>query len=394
MKILIVGGGSAGWMTAAYFAQNKKFDITLIESDNVPIIGVGESTIPSINDFLNYVGITEQDLFDHCSAVRKYCIQHNNWNGLGKTWLHRFCTDENQEIEQDKHMNDYTINPRYNSHAYHLDASKLGVLCRDKSAIPNGVKHIIDDVTDVIVGENGVREVVGNKGVYTADLYIDCTGFKALLRGKLGVEYLKHESLINNCAVAGPGVYLENEKPLPYTQTFGMTKGWRWRICLQHRTGNGYVFNEEQMSIEEAKQELINNTPGLEVDKIFVVPFRNGFNPEPWKQNVVSLGLSCGFLEPLESTGLFLVHGPCQLIEKLLSDNNREKKFNKVWTKLYKEIAYYLGMYYSNNPTIDSEYWRQFKQESQLNIPSEKMSFPEYSYRVLANAKSFSIAYK
>jgi tryptophan halogenase len=393
MKLLIAGGGSAGWMTAAYFAQNKKFDITLIESDKVPIIGVGETTIPSLIDFLDYIGITEEDLFEHCSAVRKYCIQHNNWDNQNKTWMHRFCTDEGQEAAQDFHMNEYTVNPRKQSHAYHLDATKLGKMCRDKSAIPNGVKHIIDDIIDVITDDSGINEVIGLKNRYTADFYIDCTGFKSLLRSPLGVEYLKHDSLINNCAIAGPGVYAEGEKSLPYTQTFGMTKGWRWRVCLQHRTGNGYVFNKDQLSIEEAKQELIANTPGLEKDKIFVVPFRNGFNPEPWKKNVVSLGLSCGFLEPLEATGLFLVHGPCRVLEKLIDDKNGSKKFNKIWSKLYKEIAYFLGMFYTNGPK-NNEYWDQFGKESTLYVPQEKWIFPEYSYRILANAKSLSIVYK
>lgn len=392
MKILIVGGGSAGWMVASHFAQNKKFDITLVESDKIPIIGVGESTWPSINDFINHVGITEQDLFEKCSAVRKYCIQHNNWEKDNKSWLHRFCDDESQEELQDFHMNNYTVNPRYHSHAYHLDATKLGILCRDKSAIPNGVKHIIDDIVEVLVDDNGVSVVVGAKDRYKADLYIDCTGFKSLLRTPLGVEHLTHDLLVNNCAIAGPGKYLEGEKPLQYTQTFGMSNGWRWRVCLQHRTGNGYVFNKDQMSIEEAKKELIEMAPGIEADKIFVVPFKNGFNPEPWKKNVVCLGLSCGFLEPLEATGLFLVHAPCKLLEKLIDDKNGAKKFNKIWTKIYKETANFVGMFYTNGP-YDNNYWNQFRKENTLKIPKEKWTFPDYSYRVLANAKSFNLVY-
>lgn len=392
MKLLIVGGGSAGWMTAAQFAQNKNFDITLIESDKIPIIGVGESTWPSINDFINHVGLTEQDLFEHCSAVRKYCIQHNGWGKDNKSWLHRFCTDESEEELHDYHMNQYTVNPRYHSHAYHLDATKLGILCRDKSAIPNGVKHIVDDIIDVTTDNNGIKEVIGNKSIYTADLYIDCTGFKSLLRSKLGVKYLQHDMLINNCAIAGPGKYSEGEKILPYTQTFGMSKGWRWRICLQHRTGNGYAFNTNHITIEEAKQELIEKAPNIEKDKIFVVPFKNGFNPEPWKQNVVCLGLSCGFLEPLEATGIFLVHSSMRLIEKLIDDTDRERKFNKLWTKIYKETSDYIGMFYANGP-YDNEYWNTFRKETTLTIPKVKWTFPDYSYRVLAEAKSFSLIY-
>jgi tryptophan halogenase len=391
-SICIVGGGSAGWMVAAYLAQNKSLSITLIESDNIPIIGVGESTIPSINDFMNHVGITEEDLFTQCQAVRKYSIQHNNWNGKNESWMHRFCTDESQEYEQDIAMSKYTKNSRKHSYAYHLDAMKLGLLCREKSAIPNGVKHIIDDIVDVITDGNGIKELVGNKSTYKADLYIDCTGFKSLLRSSLGVSYIKHDSLVNNCAIAGPGYYGENEEPLPYTQTFSMKNGWRWRVCLQNRTGNGYVFNKDQISIEQAKKEFIEAAPNLHRDKIFVVPFRNEFNPEPWKKNVVSLGLSCGFLEPLEATGLFLIYGPCRILEKLLNDAQGPKKFNRLWKKLYNEIADFLGMFYQSS-SISNEYWNQFNKIKKIESPAEKHLFIDYNYRQLANARELAIVY-
>jgi tryptophan halogenase len=289
-------------------------------------------------------------------------------------------------------MNNYTVNPNVNAHAYHLDATKLGSLCKDKSAIPNGVKHIIDDILEVVVDQNGVKEILGKKDVYQADLYIDCTGFKSVLRKELGVNYLQHNMLINNCAIAGPGKYLTDEKPLPYTQTFTMNKGWRWRVCLQHRTGNGYVFNKNYISIEDAKQELIEKTPGIEKDKIFVVPFENGFNPEPWKQNVISIGLSCGFLEPLEATGLFLVTSPTVLLEKLIGDKKGPEKFNKLWTKIYNETSYFIGMFYANGP-YNNDYWNNFRKENILNVPKVKWTFPDYSYRMLARAKSFNLQY-
>lgn len=391
MNILIVGGGSAGWIAASYLAIGNKHNITLIESMNVPTVGVGESCIPSINDFLDYVGVTEQDLFDNCSAVRKYAIEHNNWNGKNESWRHRFCTDNSQHDEQDYWMDNNIKPDKKWRHAYHLDATKLGMMLRDKTAIPNGVKHIIDDVVKVNRDSNGVTSIVGNKGEYTADLYIDCTGFKSLIRGSLGVEYLKHSSLINNYAVCGPGQYSENEKPLPYTQTFSMDKGWRWRVCLQHRTGNGYAFNSDIISIEDAKKEFIAKTPGLVAEKVFVVNIRNEYNPEPWKQNVVSLGLSCGFLEPLEATGLFLVHGPVQVLSKLLDDNKRAQKFNRVWNKLYKEIAYFLSSYYKSS-TLTGDYWGTFDKIDSITMPSGQQSlFVEYNYQQLADSRNIEL---
>lgn len=391
MKILIVGGGSAGWIAASYLAVSKQHDITLIESDNIPIIGVGESCIPGINDYLEYVGVTEQDLFDSCNAVRKYAIEHNNWNGKNETWRHRFCTDPSQHDEQDYWMDNYIKPDKKWRHAYHLDATKLGTVLRDKSALPNGVKHIIDDIITVNTDSNGVTDIVGKNGTYSADLYIDCTGFRSLVRGSLGVEYLKHDSLINNYAVCGPGQYRENEKPLPYTQTFSMDKGWRWRISLQHRTGNGYVFNSDIISIEDAKKEFIEKTPGLDVDKVFVVKIHNGYNPEPWKQNVVSLGLSSGFLEPLESTGLFLVHGPVTVLNKLLGDKKAPEKFNSVWKKLYKEITYFLSSYYKSSE-LTGEYWGLFEKIEEITMPKGQQNlFVKYNYQQLADSREIEL---
>lgn len=387
-KILIVGGGSAGWLTAAFFASKKKYNVSLVESANVPVIGVGESTLPSIVDVLESIGLTEQDLFDHCDAVRKYSIQHNNWNGKGDQWWHHFCFSDEEHDEQLQWMKEYSCPTKKWRWAYHLDAIKLGALVRDKSAIPNGVTHYIDDIVDVEVDDTGITRVVGAKSSYNADLYIDCTGFKTLLRGRLGVEYVKHDGLINDFAVACPGEYLENETPLPYTQTFSMDYGWRWRICLQSRTGNGYVFNSKLISIEQATAELIAKTPGLKKDQVFCVPIRNGYNPEPWKKNVVCLGLSCGFLEPLESTGIFLVHGPAMLLEKLLDDDNAQKKFNKIWNKLYHHVADFLSLHYKTSQLNHTEYWRSFKKIDEVKMPEIKqLLFNQYSFRNLAKGR-------
>lgn len=391
-KILIVGGGSAGWMTAAFFASKKKYHVTLIESKNVPSVGVGESTIPSIVDYLESIGITEQDLFEHCNAIRKYTIQHNNWNGDSDSWYHHFCFSEEEHEQQLLWMKRYQQPNKKWRWAYHLDATKLGILIRDRSAIPNGVVHVVDDVTNVIYGETGITEVQCINGTYHADFYIDCSGFKSLLRGPLGVEYRYKESLINDMAVCGPGTYQENESPLPYTQTFSMDYGWRWRVCIQNRTGNGYAFNSKMISVEDAKQEFILKTPGLIVDKIFIVPIRNGYNPEPWKLNVISLGLSCGFLEPLEATGLFLVHGPLMLLDKLLDDKNGCIKFNKIWTRLYEHIAEFLSLHYKTSQLNHTDYWRSFNKVNIVTLPQEtKPIFNSYSYRQLAAGRKFQI---
>jgi len=388
--IVVVGGGSAGWMSASYLATQTDCLITLIESPNIPIIGVGESTIPSINDFMEAVGITEHDLMEHCSAIRKYTIQHNNWNGDDKSWWHHFCFDESEHEEQLTWMRELALPNKKWRHAYHLDATKLGLMLRDKVGIPNGVNHILDDVVTIEHDNNGITAVIGKAGTYTADLYLDCTGFKGLLRNTLGCKKRQHPGLINNYALAGPGTYVEPQ--VNYTQTYAMNHGWRWRICVQHRTGNGYVFNRDLVSIEEARAEFIAKTPGLQVDKIFEVPIVNGFNPEPWKQNVIALGLSCGFLEPLESTGLFLIHGPLKLLTRLLNDSEGPEKYNRVWTRLYTHIADFISMHYTTSKLNHTEYWNNIPKIDHVALPTPGQAlFDQYSYRNLARGRNIEI---
>jgi len=389
-KILIVGGGSAGWMTASYLATQTNCEITLVESANVSIIGVGESTIPSINDFIEAVGITEQDLFDHCSALRKYTIQHNNWNGNNDSWWHHFCFDECEHDEQLHWLETKQVPDKKWRHAYHLDATKLGALLRDKVGLPHGVKHVIDDIVKVNHDSCGVTNVVGQARIYTADLYIDCTGFRSLLRKPLGVNLQQHPGLINNYALAGPGEFVEPQ--VNYTQTYAMDHGWRWRVCIQHRTGNGYAFNKDLVSVDQAREEFIAKTPGLHVDKIFEVPMYNSFNPEPWKKNVVALGLSCGFLEPLEATGLFLVHAPLKLLVRLLDDPQAEEKYNRVWTRMYNHIAEFLSMHFTTSKLTHTEYWRSIPKINQVKLPTMgQILFDQYSYRQLARGRNMEV---
>lgn len=389
-NIVIVGGGSAGWMVAAYLAKHTNNNISLVESENIPIIGVGESTIPSIVDFLESIDITEDDLFNDCNAVRKYSIQHFNWNGKNEIWNHRFCYDEKDIDQQDVWMNNY-IKPDVKWRwAYHLDATRLGTVIKEKSGIPNGVKHIIDDILEVVVDGELIKKIVGKKSDYIADIFIDCTGFKSLLRSKLPMIKKKHKSLINNCAVCGPGLYQEGERPLPYTQSFAMDYGWRWRVCLQNRTGNGYAFNKDMISIENAKKEFIAKTPGLNVDKIFVVNIDNSYTTEPWKGNVISFGLSCGFLEPLEATGLYLVYGPLQQYVKLIDNPKGQIIFNKLWNRLYRHVSEFVGLIFSSSELNHTEYWKSIPKVSKIEanpINFKDKFWTDYNYQSLANVR-------
>lgn len=393
-NIIVVGGGSAGWMTAAYLSKFTKHKITLIESKNVPIIGVGESTFASMPTFLDELGIHEDDVYKECSAVRKYAIKHYNWNGDGETWTHRFCYDDKDIPQQDKWMEEYAMPTGKWRYGYHLDATKLGFLIKEKSAIPNGVIHITDDIIEVNTQDGIIKNIVGNNANYTADIFIDCTGFKSLLRGKLPATYKEHPALINNCAVCGPGSYADNEKPLPYTETWAMDYGWKWRVSLQHRTGNGYAFNKDMLSIEDAKKEFISTTPGLNKDKVFVVDIDNKYNTEPWRGNVISFGLSCGFLEPLEATGLYLVYGPLKVFTRLIDDPKGAKKFNRLWNRLYSHVSEFVSHQFSTSKLNHTEYWQTIPKVDIIkpkHISFNDNVFTEYNYKLMADVRGIPL---
>jgi tryptophan halogenase len=384
-KVCIVGGGSSGWMSAAYLSLIDNLEVTLIESPTIPIIGVGESCIPSIVDFLETIGINEKDLFDECSAVRKYGIIHKNWNGDGKEWHHMFVTDGEIDLaEQYDWMKNYVYPNKHWRHSYHLDATKLSTLIKIKAG--QKVNHVYDDIIKVNTDNHNITSLEGKLGTYKADLYIDCTGFKAVLRNSLPYVINKHKNFKNDFAWAGPGHYREGEAPLPYTETFSMDHGWRWRVCLQHRTGNGYAFSSDTISIEDAKKEFISKTDGLNVEKIFLVKMINGYNPEPWKGNTIAIGLSCGFLEPLEATGLFLTYGMLSVIKRVMFTKNASRKYNMIWNTTYKDISKFLSYFYTGSKLNHTSYWKSFEKTESLEVPekSAMLLFNEYNYQMLA----------
>jgi len=391
VNITVIGGGSAGWMVAAYLAKHTTYKISLIESSKIPIIGVGESTFASLIDFLESIGIYEQDLFENCSAVRKYTIHHHNWNGENEVWNHRFCYNEKDNQQQDYWMENYIKPTEKWRWGYHVDATRLGTLIKEKSALPNGVEYIIDDIEDIVLNGNYVTKLIGKNKEYEADLFIDCTGFRSIIRGKLPIKKKSHPALINNCAVCGPGTYIENEQPLPYTQTYSMDYGWRWRVSLQHRTGNGYAFNKDMISIEDAKKEFINKASGLIIDKIFIVDIDNSYVTEPWMNNVVAFGLSCGFLEPLEATGLYLIYGPLPHFVRLLDNPNGAKIYNKLWNNLYTHVSEFVSFIFSSSKLNHTDYWKSIPKIDKIEpkpVNFRNKIWIDYNYRSLANSRN------
>jgi tryptophan halogenase len=394
MKICIIGGGTAGWMTAAYLATNTDCVISLIESKTVPIIGVGESTVPSFAEFVNEVGLTEEDLFKYVGSIRKYSLQHNDWNGPGHQWWHHFIFNKDEESEQLNWLNNNLLPNKKWRHSYHIDAGSFASLLRDKVGIPKGVDHVYDDVIDIVVGSDGIERVVGKQGEYTADLYIDCTGFKKLLIDKFKPSTNANSNLINNRAWAAHADYKNTDRSdiSHYTKTHAMNAGWQWNICLQDRIGVGYVFCEEFISPEEAKQELIKRCPyTIREASMKLISYESKWYEKVWNKNCLAIGLSAGFLEPLESQSIFLIQMQIHMLARLLNRDRNSSIYNKFWNIMIKHIANYISYHYTLSRRTDTNYWKSFNKVDKVDYTeTHSPLFHEYSHQMINEAYSTS----
>jgi tryptophan 7-halogenase len=345
-RVTIVGGGTAGWMTAAVLSQwLSKVEIKLVESDEIGIIGVGEATIPHIRNFLALAGIDPLKMIAESKATFKLGIQFVDWGAPGEAYIHGFGKIGRDMLWLHPHQlwlaarerapqsvepfDSYAINcvaclrNRFafpdtrnpNSplagidYAYHFDASLFARFLRAESEA-RGVERIEGRIVDVAQDpETGhvdrVRLADGRE--VAGDLFVDCSGMRALLIGDaLGVGYEDwNQWLLCNRAQAVPCASVQ---PLtPYTRSTAREAGWQWRIPLQHRIGNGYVYSAELLSEEKAAETLLGNLDGEALADPRPVHFRPGRRLKAWEKNVVAIGLSSGFLEPLESTSIHLI---------------------------------------------------------------------------------------
>lgn len=422
-NIIIVGGGSSGWMTAAYLSKTvPNINITLIESKNVPIIGVGESTLSSINRFLKSLGVLEQDWMPRCNAVYKTSIRFTDFYEKGKHYyqmlkpvrapvemnhindFYYLChqyPDQFNTFEFPKFFDDYyhmVDQNKYtfdsgpmnwcpnNEKAYHFDAYKFGLALKDLVAIPNGVNHIQDDIYAIRTDDIGITGLeTKENGCLSADLYIDCSGFKSLLLEQaLKVEYLDFtDKMINDRALATNVPYEDVRKELnSYTDCIAMPNGWIWNIPNWERIGTGYVYSSKFIDDESAEIEFRNKLKerygdranNLEFKKISFTP---GVRKQPWYKNVVGVGLSCGFIEPLRSTGLLVTH---EMLEKLagilnnsdLNVKNFDRQFyNKNVIDLLKTARDWVSTHYSLSKRNDTPYWRYVTEDVDYEADSE-----------------------
>lgn len=400
--VVIVGGGTAGWMTAAALATvlQGKYNIRVIESDEIGIVGVGEATIPMIQRFNQILGIDENEFLRETQGTFKLGIEFVNWGKLGDRYMHGFGTigqdmwtvrfdqywQKYHQLGKVKNLEEYSItrmaakankfmpanhdvpNSPLNqiAHAYHFDAS-LYARYLSKFAQARGVTRTEGKIVRATQAEGEhdghINAVILESGErIEGDLFIDCSGFRGLLIEQTlhtGYEDWSH-FLPCDRALAVP---CESAATLlPYTRSTAHKAGWQWRIPLQHRIGNGHVYCSQFTSDDEAAATLLANLDGLALAEPRMIKFATGMRKKAWNKNVVAIGLAGGFLEPLESTSIHLIQ---TAIARLISffpnrgfnatditEYNRQSRFE------FERIRDFVILHYKVNQRDDAEFWK------------------------------------
>ncbi|GGP61522.1 tryptophan halogenase family protein [Shewanella saliphila] len=396
-NIVIVGGGTSGWMTAAMLSRlfNTQLNITLIESDAIGTIGVGEATIPPLQIFNSVLGIKESDFINATQATYKLGIEFENWYQQGDAYMHAFgnvgrdlgftsfhhywlCAQAAHNTDSNSQYNPadfwrYSINfqaAKHNkfqpiatipnaqmsgiTHAYHFDASLYATMLQ-QYCLQRSVKRLEGKIDNTILDSSGnIASVILQSGQTVAgDLFIDCSGFSALLiEQALGVDYENWQHWLPcDSAYAVP---CESTHPLlPYTIATAHDAGWQWRIPLQHRTGNGIVYSSQYMSDAQAKQQLLDNLDGTPLAEPRKINFTTGRRVKQWHKNCIAIGLSSGFLEPLESTSLHLVQSAIIRLTKLFPHHGIQSQqvdeFNRQSQTEFEQIRDFIILHYHLN---------------------------------------------
>ncbi|NII11217.1 tryptophan halogenase family protein [Oleiagrimonas sp. C23AA] len=397
-RVVIVGGGTAGWMSAALLARalGDQVRIELVESDAIASVGVGEATIPQIQHVNAFLGLNEHDMLRAVRGTYKLAIQFNGWGAAGDSYLHAFG-DIGLPLglipfqhywlrsRQQAHAPDlwaYSLNAQAcqkdrfapvaqisgspltgTRHAYHLDAGLYARYLR--THCPEGVVRRTEGrVVDVALREDGfIDAVLLDDGTrIEGDLFIDCSGFRGLLiEQALGAGYESWQHWLP-CDRA---VVVPSERSTvmrPYTQASARAAGWQWRIPLQHRTGNGHVYCSRHMSDDEAAAVLLEYVEGQALDDPRLLRFHTGMRRRFWVGNCVALGLSSGFMEPLESTGIHLIQSGISRLLAMFPDRHCDAALRDAYNRQtrfeYERIRDFLILHYRANRR-DEPFWRQ-----------------------------------
>lgn len=428
-KVVILGGGTAGWMSASYLgkALGPTVSITVLEAPSIPKIGVGEATIPNLHKtFFDFLGIPEDEWMRECNASYKMGIKFINWRtaGVGEAtgrpfgdrpdhyyhlfgllpnhenlplshhWVYNRLTGQTAEpfdysCYREPPVLDRNLSPRYldgtrwTSYAWHFDANLVADYLRRFAVNKQGTVHVEDEMTEAILDHRGFITALRTKSgrLIEGDLFVDCSGFRALLINQAMREPFLDMSdhLLNDRAVA---TAVPNDDAVtgvePYTSSIAMSSGWAWKIPMLGRFGTGYVYSSRFQDQDHATEEFCRMW-GLDPERqpLNHIRFRVGRNRRTWVKNCVSVGLSSCFLEPLESTGIYFITAALYQLAKHFPDKRFDQilidRFNAEIEVMFDDSRDFLQAHFTFAPRNDTQYWRACKELELADDITEKI---------------------
>ena len=408
-NIVILGGGTAGWMTANLLQKKWRqlgIQISVVESPDIGIIGVGEGSTPLLKEFFDSLDISESEWMPQCNATYKNGISFNDWSTVPgyESYFHPFpCSLDfatlgllykytelrRKGVDVLAHPNRFSLMaglterklaplptenfPFHFQYGYHFDSVLIGKFLREK-AKESGVSHIEATVEKVEQESDGsIKSLLLNTGqILSGDFFVDCSGFASILLQKtLEVPFLSFaENLFNDSAVAIP-TDIETEVPAETLST-ALSNGWAWKIPLTNRFGNGYVFSSQYCSPDEAETELRANLNILDSDvEARHLKMKVGRVQETWAKNCVAVGLSQGFIEPLEATALQFVYSTIEQFSQALEEGNftgkNRDEFNARVNANFEGVRDYIVLHYKTNSRSDSQYWIDNRENQKIS---------------------------
>jgi len=412
--IVIVGGGTAGWMSACYLARAIELSqtnvkapapqITLLESADISTVGVGEGSTPYLRYFFDYLGVTEDAWMQHCNATYKMGISFEKWTSAGDSYFHPFFSALDMPtadmyfsaVNKRRHGHAEDVNPSHYftaahmvnegispqavsssanlDYAYHFDAGLLGDFLKHY-AKQKGVCHKIGTVKDIAADGQNIDYLVLHDGeVLNAELFVDCSGFRGLLgKQALARTFTSYaDTLFNDAAVAIPSVAVAQPTKALQTRSIALKHGWQWHIPLTNRTGNGYVYSSAFCSAEQAEDELRQQLAPGDINaqqEARHLTMQVGRLGEHWQGNCLCIGLSQGFIEPLEATALMLVqYALHHFVDCYQSESaHRMSHYNNEMNRMFDGIRDYIAAHYYLTTRTDTPYWKAC--QSDLVVP-------------------------
>jgi len=397
LKVVIAGGGTAGWLAACGLSSRLAglVDIALVESDAIGTVGVGEATIPPMRNFHRIMKIDEQEFMRATQATFKLGIVFDNWGDVGESYIHSFGEIGQRSWMAEFHefwlearaqgfggsLEDYclelkaakagkfatAIDDTRLNFAFHLDATRYAKYLRQISE-KAGVRRVEGMIKQVHKDQQSgeIKALLLESGeLVEGDLFIDCTGFRSLLLGDaLGVEFDDWSHwLFSDRAIAVQTT--ATEPPPPYTRAIAHDSGWQWRIPLQSRVGNGIVYSSRFLSDDEAKHTLVNNISGDMITEPRLLKYRTGCRQKFWHKNCIALGLSSGFIEPLESTSIHLVMTAIIRLIRLFPfggcSEQLAHRFNQETRTEIETVRDFIILHYKQTQRTDSDFWNAYR---------------------------------